>query len=277
MRAGVIGEATAWLIARLPFQPTVAIVLGSGLGSVADSCRVTVSVPYAEIPGFPPCSVEGHAGRLLVGEWSGARVAILQGRAHRYEGLSLDAVTRPIRILAEVGARTLITTCAAGALGEAGPGDLLLIQDHLNLMGDNPLLAGGVSPEGSSRFVEMAGAYDPGLQRVTLEAAAAGGIVLRQGVLACVPGPSYETPAEAEMLRRVGAQAVSMSVVPEVIVARAMRLRVLGLAVLTNRAGAPLDARAGHHEVVVVAARRAKALGLLLEGVLGRIAAMPDG
>ncbi len=273
-----VDAAIEYLQPRLAVTPVVALVLGSGLGCIADHCSGTRAIPYADIPGFPPCSVDGHAGRLSAGDWGGVPVAVLQGRAHRYEGHSLEVVTRPIRALASLGVRTLITTCAAGSVGDSAPGDLLLIEDHLNLMGDNPLLGMADSLSGSSRFVEMADAYDPWLRRTAQEAAAETGIALSEGVLACVPGPSYETAAEAEMLGRLGAQAVTMSVVPEVIVARALKLRVMGLAVLTNRAGAHLDSRVGHQAVVARAEGMAKAIGLLLGGVLRRLkaASLPE-
>jgi purine-nucleoside phosphorylase len=192
-------------------------------------------------------------------------VAILQGRVHRYEGHSLETVTRPVRVLAGLGVKTLIVTCAAGALDDAQPGTLLLIEDHLNLMGDNPLAGAGF------QFVEMARAYDPDLLGQAEGAARAAGLPVRRGILAAVTGPSYETAAEAAMLGRLGAHAVSMSVVPEVIVARALGLQVLGLALLTNRAGAPLSQQQGHELVVAEAERRAASVGAVLEGVLRRL------
>lgn len=274
-----VDAAIEYLRPRLAVTPVVAIVLGSGLGRIADQCSGSRAIPYADIPGFPPCSVDGHKGQLSVGDWGGVPVAILEGRAHRYEGHSLEVVTRPIRALAVLGVRMLITTCAAGSVGKPVPGDLLLIEDHLNLMGDNPLLGMGDSLSGASRFVEMADAYDPWLRRTAQEAAAETGIALSQGVLACVPGPSYETAAEAEMLGRLGARAVTMSIVPEVIVARALKLRVMGLAVLTNQAGARLDSRVGHQAVVTRAEGMAQTIGLLLTGVLQRLktASFSDG
>jgi purine-nucleoside phosphorylase len=268
-----IDPAIAYLRPRLPATPVVGIVLGSGLGSVADRCAAHLAIPYADIPGFPICSVEGHRGRLLVGKWSGVSVAVLQGRAHRYEGHSLEAVTRPIRALAGLGVRTLITTCAAGAIGRAAAGGLLLIEDHLNLIGDNPLLHMREVFAEASRFVEMAEAYDLRLRKIAEEAAAETDTPLQRGVLACVAGPNYETAAEATMLDRLGAQAVSMSVVPEVIVARALKLSVLAFAVLTNRAGAPLESSLGHQAVVATAERLGRALDMVLSGVLRRLGA----
>lgn len=277
----MIAEAVASLIPRLAFRPTVGLILGSGLGGFADRLPAQVVVPYADIPGFPTCSVEGHAGRLVLTERCGPRLAILQGRAHRYEGLSLDVVTRPLRVLAALGIDTVIVTCAAGALGDREPGSLMLIEDHLNLMGDNPLIGTSRGDASFSGFVVMTGAYDPALLALAERVAAASGIPAHRGVLAGVPGPCYETPAEAAMLARLGAHAVSMSVVPEVIVARALHLRVLGLAVLTNRAGArgPVafpeqrvpPQRLTHQEVVAMAESRAASVRVLLEGVLGQM------
>ncbi len=269
--SSLVQRAVDYLLPRLPVRPTVGIVLGSGLGGSADRFRALATIPYEEIPGFPVCSVAGHAGRLVLADSNGLRTAILQGRAHRYEGYSLEEVTRPVRVLAALGVGTLIVTCAAGSLAETEPGSLMLIDDHLNLMGDNPLM--GTSPGGEG-FVEMAQAYDPALMALAERVAGEIALPLRRGVLAAVAGPTYETAAEAAMLARLGAQAVSMSVVPEVIVARALRLRVLGLALLTNRSGVPLDRKAGHHAVVAMAQSRAASVGALLAGVLRHLAAV---
>ena len=263
-----IKPAADYLRKHAPFTPQVAVILGSGLGHIADHLTAAVTIPYAEIPGFPLCAVEGHAGRLIFGMWERVPLAVLQGRVHRYEGHSLDAITRPIRTLKALGVTTLITTCAAGALNNAAPGSLFLIEDHLNLMGDNPLLVMHDVPAGASRFLEMADAYDETLRNAAGSVARLAGVQLERGVMACVPGPSYETGAEAEMLRRLGAHAVNMSVVPEVIIARALELRVLGLAVLTNRSGVSMQTKEGHTEVVTIAESSGKALAIVLEGVL---------
>jgi purine-nucleoside phosphorylase len=261
--------AVKYLQDRLPRSPLVILVLGSGLAAVADHCTVQRRVPYADIPGFPTCSTEGHAGRLASATWRGLPVAVLEGRAHPYEGHSQEAVTRPIRALAALGARILITTCAAGALHEAAPGTLFLIDDHLNLMGGSPLEGSG-DRVSEPRFVEMADAYDARLRELAGDAARRAGIVMQRGVLACVRGPQYETAAEAEMLRRLGAHAVNMSLTPEVIAARYAQLRVLGLAVLTNRSGSALET-SDHHQVLAVAESRAKTMAVLLDGVLARL------
>ena len=266
--SSLVRQAVEFLHARLPGRPTVGIILGSGLGAYADQAQALAAIPYQEIPGFPHCAVEGHAGRLVLTERGRTCVAILQGRVHRYEGYALDTVTRPVRVLAALGVQTLIVTCAAGALDDAPPGTCMLIEDHLNLMGDNPLMGAAPGGGGFGGFVEMAGAYDRPLLAMAERAALASGLSIRRGVLAAVTGPTYETAAEAAMLGRLGAQAVSMSTVPEVIVARALGLRVLGLALITNRAGAPLDRQIGHRQVVAMATSKAAVVGTWLDGVL---------
>ncbi|TAJ09091.1 MAG: purine-nucleoside phosphorylase [Nitrospirae bacterium] len=263
-----VQPAVEFLRSRLPGRPSVGIILGSGLGGYADEAQALAAIPYQEIPGFPRCSVEGHAGRLVLTERGGACVAILQGRVHRYEGYALDTVIRPVRVLAALGVQTLIVTCAAGALDDAPPGTCMLIEDHLNLMGDNPLMGAAPGGGGFGGFVEMAGAYDRALLALGERAALAAGLPVRRGILAAVTGPTYETGAEAAMLGRLGAQAVSMSTVPEVIIARALGLRVLGLALITNQAGAPLDCQVGHRQVVAMATSKAAAIGIWLDGVL---------
>jgi purine-nucleoside phosphorylase len=275
----LVQQAVTSLASRLPCRPTVGIILGSGLGSFAERPPVLAAIPYAEIPGFPVCSVEGHAGRLVLTRRHGHDVAILQGRGHRYEGFSLQTVAHPVRVLAGLGATTLIVTCAVGSLGEAEAGDLMLIEDHVNLMGDNPLINADREAGGFVGFVEMADAYDPTLLALAERAAESAAVPIRRGILASVAGPAYETTAEAAMLRRLGAQAVSMSVVPEVIVARSLNLRVLGLALVTNRAGMRIEGRTsgrpgrplGHHDVVAVAEARSAAVGLVLDGVLSKL------
>jgi len=257
----------------MPFTPAIVLVLGSGLSRVAEQCTAILGVDYSEIAGFPTCSVEGHPGRLFFGTWRGIQLAILQGRGHRYEGHTLEVVTRPVRTLAALGARILITTCAAGTLNGADPGTVFLIDDHLNLMGDSPLLGMTDILGGSSRFVEMADAYDAQLRTIAVDAAREAAVTFQRGVMACVTGPAYETAAEAEMLRRLGAQAVNMSVVPEVIAARACGQRVLGLAILTNQSGSPIGSSAGHGEVIAVAKRSGDAMAAVLDGVFRRFPA----
>ncbi|MGB9885902.1 MAG: purine-nucleoside phosphorylase [Moorellales bacterium] len=243
-------------------SPQIGLVLGSGLGEVVESLEVKVTVPFSEVPHFPPVTVPGHQGRLLAGYWGRWPVLVFQGRFHYYEGYSLAQVTFPVRILAALGAKAIILTNAAGGLREDWRvGDLMLIRDHLNFMGDNPL-RGLTDPRLGPRFPGLGEAYDPELRRRAKAAAERRGLPLREGVYAAVPGPSYETPAEARFLRAAGADAVGMSTVPEVIVARQVGLRVLAVSCLTNILFA---FEAADHETVV---RRARQGSLALAGLL---------
>lgn len=215
-------------------EPEWAVILGTGLGGLGDELDVEASVPYTEIPGFPPATVEEHEGRLLLGPVGGRSVAAMSGRYHRYEGHSLQQVTFPIRVLRELGARTLVTSGAAGGMDPLWErGDLVLISDHINLMGENPLVGPNVEAQGP-RFPDMSEAYDGALRREAREAGLDLGLRLREGVYVAVTGPNLETPAEYRMLRTIGADLVGMSTVPEVIVARHAGMRVLGTAVITD-------------------------------------------
>lgn len=214
--------------------PEWALVPGNGLRGLADPVDVDAAVPYAEIPGFPPAAVEGHGGRLLLGSMGDRGAAVMSGRPHRYEGHSLQQVTFPIRVLRELGAHTLVTAGAAGGMEPLwSRGDLVLISDHINLMGDNPLVGPNVDEQGP-RFPDMSRAYDRELRRTARSEAVDMGLQLREGVYVAVTGPSPETPAECRMLRTLGADLVGMSTVPEVIVARHAGMRVLGTAVITG-------------------------------------------
>lgn len=258
---------TEYLAGRIPAPPEVALVLGSGLGALADAVEDAVRVAYGEIPGFAASTVVGHAGRMVAGRLEGRSVLAFQGRYHAYEGHPAAALAAPVRVAAALGARTLIVTCAAGGVNaDLAAGSLMLIADHLNLMGQNPLV-GPVLP-GEERFPDMTEAYDRSLMTLAESVAKAEGIAVSRGVYAALLGPSYETPAEVRMLRMLGADAVGMSTVPEVIAARAGGLRVLGIALITNAAagisGTPLD----HAEVVVAGAEAAERFQRLVRGVL---------
>ncbi len=243
-----IARAAAFLARRLSAHPEIAVILGSGLGDL-DLGPMTDRLPYAKIPGFPRAGVGGHAGVLT----AGGRVAVLRGRSHYYEGRSMEEVVRPVRILARLGVRTLVLTNAAGAVNpKFRPGDLMLIRDHLNLMGVHPL-------RGAPSFVDMTEVYDRGLRKR---------LRLREGVYAAMPGPSYETPAEIRMLRTLGADAVGMSTVPEAIAAREVGLRVLGISLITNL-GAGMGKRPlSHAEVLEASARARGKMERLLRGIL---------
>ncbi|HUE95098.1 MAG TPA: purine-nucleoside phosphorylase [Longimicrobiaceae bacterium] len=248
---------------RLTRAPKAVLVLGSGLGAVADEVRDPLRIPYSEIPGFPRSTVVGHAGALLSGIWEGVEVVVMQGRFHLYEGWAPEVVATPLRALASLGAEYLVVTNAAGGIRPGlRPGDLMLIADHINMMFRNPLI--GPVAHGEHRFPDMSDPYDRELRTLALGTARELKIPLVPGVYAGVLGPSYETPAEIQMLRTLGADAVGMSTVPEVIVARALGLRVLGLSCITNLAAGLGQAKLGHEEVLEVGRAAGERLARLL-------------
>jgi purine-nucleoside phosphorylase len=243
-------HAARTIRARYAEEVHIALVLGSGLGAFADDLEDPVAVPYEEIPGFARSTVEGHAGRLVLGRVEGLAVAAMQGRFHFYEGYTFEEVTFPIRTLARLGVRTLVLTNAAGGLNNVfTQGALIVISDHLNLMGANPL-RGPNDARFGPRFPDMTAVYDHEYQETAIREGRAMGLELRRGIYAALTGPSYETPAEIRMLRLLGADAVGMSTVPEAIVARHMGLRVLGLSCITNMAAGVLDRPIDHSEVM---------------------------
>jgi len=234
---------------RITRAPGVILVLGSGLGELAGEIQDPVSIPYAEIPGFPRSTVTGHAGRLVAGILNGVEVVAMQGRFHLYEGWDPVLVALPIRVLAALGAGVLVVTNAAGGLNPGfEAGDLMLIADHLNLTGKNPLIGPVVA--GEERFPDMSEPYDDGFRRTAARVALELGVPVQEGVYAAVLGPSYETPAEIRMLRTLGADAVGMSTVPEVLVARAIGLRVLGISLISNLAAGMSPTPLSHAEVM---------------------------
>lgn len=232
---GTVRSAAAAIRAASAFRPELGIVLGTGLGALAAEIEVEASIPYEEIQGFPRSTVESHAGRLILGRLEGADVVAMEGRFHRYEGYSMQQVTLPIRVMKELGAAALIVSNACGGLNPLWTdGDLVLISDHINMMGDNPLI--GPNLEQGPRFPDMSEAYDAELRAIAREEAMRLGITLREGVYVAVAGPCLETVAEYRMLRGIGADTVGMSTVPEVIVARHVGLRVLGLSIISDMA-----------------------------------------
>ena len=254
----------------------VAIVLGSGLAGIADRVRVSTRTPYRDIPGFPEPGVAGHKGELISGTLAGVPVIVQCGRFHLYEGHAPGVVALPIRLFHELGVETVVLTNAAGGVRLTfRPGTIMLIADHINLMWRNPLL-GAVEP-GEGRFPDMSAPYDDGLRALARDAARAARIPLEEGVYAGMLGPSYETPAEIRMLARLGADAVGMSTVPEVLVARARGMRCLGFSLITNPAagialvGAQHAAPLQHDDVLSLGKRAAGQLGILLEAVLARM------
>ena len=229
-----IGTAAEVVRGRTTMRPSVAIILGTGLGGLAEEIAVEIAIPYDQIPGFPLSTVESHAGRLLLGRLGGKPVVAMQGRFHRYEGYDLGQVTYPVRVLHALGAETLIVSNACGGMHPLwSPGDLMLIADHINLLGDNPLVGPNDDRLGA-RFPDLSAAYDPGLRALARAAALELGITLREGVYVAVAGPNLETRAEYRMLRGLGADVVGMSTVPEVIVANHAGMRVLGLSIITD-------------------------------------------
>jgi purine-nucleoside phosphorylase len=259
--------------AAMPVAP-VGVVLGSGLGAVADQVLAQggAAVDYGAIPHFPVSSVEGHKGRLVHGTVDGVPVLLMQGRVHRYEGYPASSVVFPIRVLHALGVRRLVVTNAAGGLGDGfAAGDLMLIEDHLNLTGDNPL-SGRNDPRFGPRFPDMSDAYTARLRGIALDVAGAQGLTLRRGVYAGLLGPSYETPAEIRMLKTLGAHAVGMSTVHEVIAASHLGVEVLGLSCITNLAAGISPVKLSHDEVKETATRVEQAFSRLVLGLLPRLA-----
>jgi purine-nucleoside phosphorylase len=235
-RADAVRAAAAAVRARVgsAADAQLAIVLGTGLGALGDAIDITATVDYADVPGFPLSTVESHTGRLLLGTLGGRRVAAMQGRFHRYEGYSLQQVTFPVRVLHALGARTLVVSNACGTMrAEWKAGDIMLIADHINLLGDSPLIGPNDDSLGP-RFPDMSAPYDEGLRAIARVVAAERGITVREGVYAAVTGPNLETRAEYRMLRTIGADVVGMSTVPEAIVANHAGMRVLGLSIITD-------------------------------------------
>jgi purine-nucleoside phosphorylase len=265
-------EAAATIRAVAAEAPRVGIVLGSGLNELADRLADPAVIPYRRIPHFPATTVAGHEGRAIVGRLHDGPVLMFQGRFHFYEGHDLEAVTFPIRVLRELGVGTLILTAATGGIrAELRPGNLVLLTDHLNLIGANPLR--GLNDERlGTRFPDMTEVYAKRLRALAREEGKRLGIELVPGVYACMPGPSYETPAEIRMLRTLGADVVGMSTVPEAIVARHAGMEVLGLALVSNAAAGVVGTPITHDEVLEAGRRAAPTLARLIERIVARLA-----
>jgi purine-nucleoside phosphorylase len=262
-----LNDAVRAVRASTPLQPKLGLVLGSGLGAFAESLEQAVALPYGEIPHFPSSTAVGHSGRLVLGHARGVPVAVMAGRVHYYEGYTPAQVVFPVRVLARLGVKILVLTNAAGSVNvNYKPGELMVIDDHINYMGVHPLV--GPNPdELGPRFFDMSDTYDAELRQIAEKACWKAGATVRHGVYIAFSGPSYETPAEIRMARALGADAVGMSTVPEAIAARHMGVRVLGLSCITNMAAGVIKKKLDHREVLEVGE---KARGALLE-VLGEI------
>ena len=263
-----IDAACAYIRARTALEPEVGLILGSGLGDFAGRLESPVELPFAQIPGFPVTTVEGHAGALILGTFQGRTVAALRGRVHYYEGYSQQEITLPVRVMARLGIRTLVLTNAAGGVNLSfSTGALMLIADHINLSGTNPLMGPNLDAFGP-RFPDMSDVYTRSLREQLKPLAEAAGIPLQEGVYMMYSGPSYETPAEIRAFRTLGADAVGMSTVPEAIAARHCGLQVVGVSCITNMAAGVLDRPLDHSEVMATAQRVKGDFTRLLEIIL---------
>ena len=269
-----IQSAVQAIQTRSTLAPEIGLILGSGLGSVADILTERVIVPYGEIPHFHATSVEGHAGRLVLGKFNGVPMVILQGRFHRYEGYPMEDVVFPTRVVCALGINTLILTNAAGAVNTSyRPCDLMIIDDHINLMGDNPLKGKNISELGP-RFPDMSEAYHQPTTKLLHDTAKELHLPVQRGVYAGVLGPTYETPAEIRMLRVMGADAVGMSTVPETIAAAHLGVHVAGVSCITNLAAGITPQKLTHEEVITHSKRSADQLGQLLQAAIPSLVEM---
>ena len=247
-------SAAEFIRTRTSLRPDIGLILGSGLGDFADTLEDAVRIPYSEIPNFPVPTVPGHSGSLVFGRKCGRTVVVLQGRIHYYEGLSQQEITLPVRVLSALGVKTLVLTNACGGVNLSfRPGDLMLISDHINFSGANPLIGPNLDAFGP-RFPDMSDLYTASLRAAIKEKAAAAGISLQEGVYAMYSGPNYETPAEIRMFRILGADTVGMSTVPEALVAGQCGMQVVGISCITNMAAGVLPVKLSHAEVVETAA-----------------------
>jgi len=265
-------SAAQWILQRTPLRPKIGLVLGSGLGAFADSLTDSTRIAYSDIPSFPQSTAIGHAGRLVIGNAGRVSIAAMQGRVHQYEGYSAQQVAFPIRVFGRLGIKAVILTNAAGGINLGySQGALVLLQDHINLQGTNPLL-GPNDDRFGVRFPDMTQAYSRSFRQMAKEEASKLNLILHEGIYAALLGPSYETPAEIDHLRRIGADLVGMSTVAEVIAARHMGLNVLAISCVTNMAAGILDLPLSHAEVIETGERVKSTFEALLRAVLPRIA-----
>jgi len=261
----LIEKAKAYLIGRCPNFPKVVVTLGSGMGSLVSEMKIEFEIPFSEIPGFKTATVQGHSGKVLIGKVSKSRAAFLQGRLHFYEGYSMQEVVFPFRVLAMCGSEIFFLTNASGGIhSEMKPGQLVLIKDHINLMGSNPLMGRNL-PDLGPRFPDMTQVYDKKLGQSLIQIAGRHKIQLRQGIYAGVHGPSYETPAEVEMLKRLGADVIGMSTIPEAIALNHMGKKVVALSCVTNLAAGVGYGVLNHDEVLDAAKLSQNSLSTLVK------------
>jgi purine-nucleoside phosphorylase len=266
-----INEAVAYLRTKTDRQPSIAVVLGSGLGAFADELAGRIEISYSQIPGWPASTAIGHAGKLVLGKLDSLDVAVLAGRSHLYEGYTPAQVTLGVRVLHQLGVRSIVFTNAAGGINLSySQGSLVLISDHINLQGSNPLIGPNDDSLGP-RFPDMSEAYSAAYRSIAHEVAAQLGVKLAEGVYAALTGPSYETPAEIRYLRTIGADLVGMSTVPEVIVANYLGMRVLAISCVTNMAAGVLPQKINHEEVLETGRRVRDTLVRLLKALLPRL------
>lgn len=269
-----IDQTVAAIRARVDLQPRVGIILGSGLGPLAESVENATLVPFQDLPSWPVSTVPGHQGRLVIGSLEGQQVLVMQGRAHFYEGYEMSQIGLPVRVMQRLGIQVLIVTNAAGAVNpDFNPGDLMLITDHLNLIGmaGNSPLRGPNLDEFGPRFPDLSRAYDPELGNLARQVAAENNVLLHEGVYVCLAGPSFETPADLRFLRAIGADAVGMSTVPEVTVARHGETRVLGISGVSNKANLDGNTTTTHDEVLEAGKVIVPKLATIIRGVLRRL------
>jgi purine-nucleoside phosphorylase len=264
-------SAAQFVLAKTKLRPSVGLVLGSGLGPFADDLSEATRIAFADMPGFPTASAEGHAGNLVIGKVGDLAVAALQGRAHFYEGHNMESVVFPMRVFARMGIKTVILTNAAGGVSEKlEQGCLVVLSDHINFQGTNPMIGANDARFGL-RFFDMSAAYDPELRQLALREGLALGIKMHEGVYAAVTGPSYETPAEIRALRTLGTDVVGMSTVPEVIAARHMGLRVLAISCVTNLAAGISKTPLNHEEVLQTGRQVRGQFAALLRKVIAQL------
>lgn len=265
------GEAAEFIRKQVRVQPRIVLVLGSGLGAFADELHDAGIIPYSEIPHFPRSSAIGHAGKLVVGKVGDVPIAVMAGRVHYYEGYSMQQVTFPMRVFSRLGIQTALLTNAAGGINlQLQQGCLVVVKDHINLQGNNPLI-GPNDERFGERFIDMTEAYDSNFRKIALEEGRRLGINICDGVYVAVPGPSYETPAEIRFLRTIGADVVGMSTVPEVIVARHCRMKVLAISCVTNMAAGVLNQPINHAEVLETGERVRTSFVALLKALIPRM------